>query len=287
MTESTAADIGTLLKARREQLGRSLAEAALHTRIRETHLEYIENNKFSMLPGQVYVVGFIRVYANYLGLDSDSLLAQFEDAPVKITQPSLRVVPLSKPPLGRARHAKPGKGWVFALAVLAVLLLGGALYFLPVLITSQEAVVVAGKQAVAERAPAPLNAAAAGAAASQTAEEAEASAEDQAARLLTTDSGADPGPAKGGGEHKPLPPIPAQGASLRMLALKKSSLIIYIDERRAHEYQLHDGLDLSWKVTHKARVELAEAGVARFWLGGQELDLVDLKSFQLQQEAGE
>ena len=82
--------------------------------------------------------------------------------------------------------------------------------------------------------------------------------------------------------NKPLPPVPQEGSSLRMLALAESSLIIYVDDRKPQQYSLHDGLDLTWNAKTSVKVELAEPAVARFWLGGQELDLEGLKSFQLQ-----
>jgi hypothetical protein len=45
---------------------------------------------------------------------------------------------------------------------------------------------------------------------------------------------------------------------------------------------LQDGLDLIWKIKEKVMAELPGPGVARFWLGGQELDLGAVKAFQLQ-----
>lgn len=297
---ATPEDIGTLLKARREQLGRSLTEAALHTRIRKTLLESIESNQFEKLPGQVYVIGFIRVYATYLGLDSDPLLAQLEDVVTKPKALSLKAVPVSKSPSRRSKKSTLGEGWgLFSFGFLGVLLLGAALYFLPELLQDQEPVVVvvnpiasqpeaaaANSTAAEDGSVVETTAAAAGGLAGRSAEETVTAAQ-EAARLPDS---AVPGDAVVNEEpalSSPLPSIPEQGASLRMLALAESSLIIYVDERKAHEYKLHNGLDLTWKVSRKARVELAEPGVARFWLGGEELDLVDRKTFQLQRAARE
>ncbi len=67
-----------------------------------------------------------------------------------------------------------------------------------------------------------------------------------------------------------------------MLALAESSLIIYVDDRKSQQYNLHNGLDLTWNIKESVKVELAGSDVARFWLGDQELDLDKLKSFQLQ-----
>lgn len=88
-------------------------------------------------------------------------------------------------------------------------------------------------------------------------------------------------------ELEPLPAVSPDGSSLRMLALTEGSLIIYLDDRESSHYKLHDGLDLTWKVKKKVRVELAGPEMARFWLDGQELDLGELESFQLQPVAGE
>ena len=39
---------------------------------------------------------------------------------------------------------------------------------------------------------------------------------------------------------------------------------------------------MTWNIKKSVKVELAKPGVAKFWLGDQELDLGGLKSFQLQ-----
>ena len=56
---------------RRERVRRNLTfkdvEQVLH--IITTYLEAIEDGKYDIIPGQVYVKGFIRNYGNYLDLD--------------------------------------------------------------------------------------------------------------------------------------------------------------------------------------------------------------------------
>jgi len=88
-------------------------------------------------------------------------------------------------------------------------------------------------------------------------------------------------------QQKPSMSVPEGGASLRMLALNKSSLKIYVDGYGARQYKLHDGLDLTWKIKKSVKVELADPGAAHFWLGGQRVELDNMKSFYLQQAAGE
>ncbi len=67
-----------------------------------------------------------------------------------------------------------------------------------------------------------------------------------------------------------------------MLALDDGSLIINVDKRQPFQYNLHDGLDLTWKIVSEVNVKMDQAGVARFWLDGQELDVTDQAEFFLE-----
>ena len=48
-------------------------------RIRASNIEALENNRYDALPGIPYGAGFVRSYADYLGLDPDPLVQQFRD----------------------------------------------------------------------------------------------------------------------------------------------------------------------------------------------------------------
>jgi transcriptional regulator with XRE-family HTH domain len=65
-----------LLEQARVNRGVSLEEAAQATRIRRDYLEKLESDDHSTMPEPIYVRGFIKTYANYLGLDGDRLAAQ-------------------------------------------------------------------------------------------------------------------------------------------------------------------------------------------------------------------
>ena len=47
------------------------------TSIRASYIESIEKGDYAQLPGEVYVKGFIRNYANFLKLDADALVKQY------------------------------------------------------------------------------------------------------------------------------------------------------------------------------------------------------------------
>lgn len=72
-------EIGTLLKQTREKKGLTLRDVEEATKIRYKYLEALEEENFKILPGRVYTKGFIRNYANFLGLDGDPLLETYNE----------------------------------------------------------------------------------------------------------------------------------------------------------------------------------------------------------------
>ena len=117
MMEHPDDNIGRILKERREELGRTLQNAEQETRIRKTYLESLENNRFSDLPGQAYVTGFIRVYARYLGLKSNPLLALLNDLQsVETKAAETEPAAVSKPDLG-VKHSADGDWRKFFLVL--------------------------------------------------------------------------------------------------------------------------------------------------------------------------
>jgi cytoskeletal protein RodZ len=68
---------GEHLKREREMRGVSLEEISAATRISTRFLEAIEGEQWDQLPGGVFNRGFIRAIARFLGLDEDSLVAEY------------------------------------------------------------------------------------------------------------------------------------------------------------------------------------------------------------------
>ncbi|HEY0703335.1 MAG TPA: helix-turn-helix domain-containing protein [Candidatus Acidoferrales bacterium] len=68
---------GEHLKREREMRGVSLEEIALATRIAPRFLAALESEQWEKLPGGVFNRGFIRSIAHYLGLDEDSMVAEY------------------------------------------------------------------------------------------------------------------------------------------------------------------------------------------------------------------
>ncbi|MFV1957018.1 MAG: helix-turn-helix domain-containing protein [bacterium] len=66
---------GRYLRTLRENLGLTLKEVSTRTKIRSTHLENIELEKYSQLPAPVYLRGFIIEFARALSIENPEGLA--------------------------------------------------------------------------------------------------------------------------------------------------------------------------------------------------------------------
>ncbi|MFH0908386.1 MAG: helix-turn-helix domain-containing protein [bacterium] len=69
--------IGQTFKAARERKRVSLSQAAARTRIKVQIIEGMERDDFSPIPAPAYAKGFIRMYAELLGLDPVPLVSAY------------------------------------------------------------------------------------------------------------------------------------------------------------------------------------------------------------------
>ncbi len=70
--------VGEILRRAREYYGQSLPYVESVLRIRASQLEALETGNLEALPGRVYAIGFVRSYAEYLGLDGDQMVQLFK-----------------------------------------------------------------------------------------------------------------------------------------------------------------------------------------------------------------
>lgn len=73
-------EIGTMLREERERRGLVLEDIAQQTRISLSSLQGIESGSSELLPHPVYAKGFIKVYAQFLGMDLSEALSDFATA---------------------------------------------------------------------------------------------------------------------------------------------------------------------------------------------------------------
>jgi cytoskeletal protein RodZ len=67
--------IGEVLKKQRKNLNKSIEQVALDTKIQPRFIEYIEADNFEKFDSYVHAQGFIKIYAKYLDLNEDRMLA--------------------------------------------------------------------------------------------------------------------------------------------------------------------------------------------------------------------
>lgn len=115
-----ATGIGETLRHARHQYGVTLADAAAETRVRESYLAALEEEDFAALGGDVYVKGFLRSYARYLGLDPEPLVAAYRRDYERDDEPT----PLAQQPVAPMSGARqPGVAVVAGLALVVVIVL--------------------------------------------------------------------------------------------------------------------------------------------------------------------
>ena len=74
--------VGEILRRTRTHYGLNLQQVEQILRIRASNLEALETGDVSQLPGRVYAIGFVRAYAEYLGLDGDKMVHLFKQQSV-------------------------------------------------------------------------------------------------------------------------------------------------------------------------------------------------------------
>jgi cytoskeleton protein RodZ len=71
--------IGPVLEQARKERGLTLDDVEQATKIRKRYLAGLEREDYGVLPDAVYAQGFLKTYANYLGLDGEDLSRQLKD----------------------------------------------------------------------------------------------------------------------------------------------------------------------------------------------------------------
>jgi len=111
--------LGDQLRETREGRGLSLEQVEEVTHIRRAFLQALEEERFDALPGDVYVKGFLRNYARFLNLNSDEVMAAYGAQSHNTSGSGIPHV-LNEPLV----HAAAGSGQTYALAIVAVVILG-------------------------------------------------------------------------------------------------------------------------------------------------------------------
>lgn len=114
--------VGTVLRASRLRRDEDLRNVAQTLRVRLLYLEAIEEGRYSELPGNAYAIGFIRAYAEHLGLDSEEVVRRYKAEASDGRNSSLLVFPSPIP-----ENSVPG-GAILLIGVLVAIMAYGGWY---------------------------------------------------------------------------------------------------------------------------------------------------------------
>jgi cytoskeleton protein RodZ len=123
--EGSSDTIGGLLRATRLKLGEDLKAASRVTKIRPEYLEALEEGKIAALPGRTYAIGFLKTYADFLGLDPAECLAKFktEHAPPPPVEGELGFAPKET-----ESEFRVPQGTLVIIGVVVILLIYAGVY---------------------------------------------------------------------------------------------------------------------------------------------------------------
>jgi cytoskeleton protein RodZ len=111
--------IGPLFRDARTKSGRTVEDASRETKIAKKYLLGIENENFDIFPGETYLIGFLRNYAQFLGLDPDEMVRKYRD--YKIQEQPAPIEQLTARPRNTRKY--------FLLALISVIIVATVLYF--------------------------------------------------------------------------------------------------------------------------------------------------------------
>ena len=72
-------EIGATLRKARQDIGATLDDVEYETKIRKRYLDALEREDYGDLPSAVYARGFLKTYANYLGLDGEEFSQELKE----------------------------------------------------------------------------------------------------------------------------------------------------------------------------------------------------------------
>jgi cytoskeleton protein RodZ len=111
-------EIGASLREARLRQGLDFPEIETGTKIRGKYLQALEDEHFGVLPGETYIKGFLRTYAEYLGLDGQLYVDEFNSR--YVAPEELQTIRARRTAQARSHRRVQGGVLVAALVGIAV-----------------------------------------------------------------------------------------------------------------------------------------------------------------------
>jgi transcriptional regulator with XRE-family HTH domain len=243
--------VGSQLREARESLGIQLDDAARVTRIGKNYLIAIEGDMFDKLPSAAYVKGFLRVYAAFLGLSGDEIVALYDKSLTSHqAQPSNEIANDGQRP-GHKAAVPRTFGWLIPLCLLSLIAV------ISYLIAdkgekTQKAPIAAGVKPLVATLPMPVLPV-------------------RSSGAQRGDTSASPPDNRNSGEVVFGGVMPTSGIILRLKVNQDCWLHITIDETVSQQYELKAGDLIEWKGERVFALDMGNAGGVEAELNGKPL----------------
>jgi cytoskeletal protein RodZ len=115
-------EIGNSLREARLRQGFELPRVEADTKIRAKYLKALEEEHFDVLPGDTYVKGFLRTYAEYLGLDGQLYVDEYNSRFAREEEPIVQSSSVRRPKPRRmeSNFVVVGLAGIVAVTILVV-----------------------------------------------------------------------------------------------------------------------------------------------------------------------
>lgn len=263
-------ELGAYLARAREAKGVSLDEASHVTKIGKTYLAAIEEGHFEKLPNAAYLKGFLRLYANYLGLSGDEMLSRYQESLAAArVQPADAHPEAATMPVERVKFGGHGR-WAIPFMLLCLVILA-ALFLSEGDDKRPKAVVV--PQPAPKTAPAPVQPVLSPRTSAQPAPQVKAEALPAPAPGSTPVPGAAPATASApaAAPAAPRPENRHEGVVLKLRFTQDSWLNITIDDSISQRYDLKAGDLIEWKGSHSFTLDIGDGGAVEGEFNGKPL----------------
>ncbi len=124
--------IGDLLKSAREERGYSIDQIARDTNIAKRYLRALEEEDFTVFPGETYLIGFLRTYSEHLDLDPNTVINLYKNLRIQ-EQPV---------PMTELIETRKDRGRAMKIAIICVVVAGlaaGGYFLIPGLLENRKA----------------------------------------------------------------------------------------------------------------------------------------------------
>jgi len=112
--------LGPIFRDARAKSGKTIEDAVRETKIAKKYLIAIEDENFDIFPGETYLLGFLRNYSQFLGLDPDEMVLKYRD--YKIQELPAPIEQLTTKPKNTRRY--------LLTILVALLVISSVLYIL-------------------------------------------------------------------------------------------------------------------------------------------------------------